>query len=104
MLLAPQQIQINQDFAFRGVFEELCRDLGIPLVPMPSDAHFAQGKNERRLHLAKSMAEPVFKDMAVQDEMCPRSARDFKIVTSADAWCTEGFGNSSRREKTKRGR
>ena len=40
VLLTPQQIQIDHDSAFRGVFSEMRRDLGVPLVPIPADAHF----------------------------------------------------------------
>ena len=49
-----------------------CRDLGIPLVPIPTDARFTDDKKERRVQLVKSMAEKVYKDLHVQDETRPR--------------------------------
>ena len=60
MLLAPQQIQIDQDSAFRGVFEELRCDLGRLLVPIPADAHVTHGNIQRRMQVVRSMAEKVF--------------------------------------------
>ena len=53
----------------RGVFDEQCRDLGMPLVPVPADAHFAHDKVELRVQLVKNMAEKVFKDMDVRVDM-----------------------------------
>ena len=55
--VAPLQIQIDQDRALRGVFEQVCRDLGVPLAPIPADAQFTSDKIERRVQLAKIMAE-----------------------------------------------
>ena len=69
VLLAPQQIQIDQDSPFHSVFEELCRNLGIPLVEIPAAAHCMHGKIERRVRLVKTMNEKVVKDMDVQDEV-----------------------------------
>ena len=37
-VLLTQQKQIHQEWAFRGVFAEICRDLGVPLVPILADA------------------------------------------------------------------
>ena len=65
VLLTPQRIQIDQDSAFRGAFEEMCDSLGVPLIPVPADAHFSHGKVERRVGFVKVMAEKVFKDMNV---------------------------------------
>ena len=59
--LAPQQIQIDQDFAFRGVCEELRRDCGILGYRSLADEHFTDGEIKRRV------AEKVFKDLDVQD-------------------------------------
>ena len=69
VLLAPQQIQIDQDSAFHSVFEELCRNLGRPLVHTPSAAHCTHGKIERWVRLVATMDEKVVKDMDVQVEM-----------------------------------
>ena len=54
VLLGQHEIQIDQDSAFRCVFEELRRDLGIPLVPILADAHFTHGKIKRRVHFSRT--------------------------------------------------
>ena len=69
MLLAPQQIQIDQDSTFHSVFEELCRNLRTPLVQIPAVAHCTHGKIERLVRLVKTVDEKVDKDMDVQDEL-----------------------------------
>ena len=43
----------------------MCDDLGVPMIPVPADAHFSHGKVERRVGFVKVMAEKVFKDMNV---------------------------------------
>ena len=64
-LLTPQRIQIDRDSAFRGIFEETCDQLGVPLIPVPTDAHHSHGKVERRVMVVKNMAEKVFADLKV---------------------------------------
>ena len=52
--VAQQQIQIEKGSAFRNVVEELCRELGSPVIVIPADPHFTHGRIERIV--VKSMA------------------------------------------------
>ena len=62
----PDRVLIDQDSAFKGEFEQMLAELGIPRVYVPREAHWKL-RPERKIGFLKTMATKVFKDMGVND-------------------------------------
>ena len=79
--LAPQPIKIDQGLAFRSVLEELCRDLGMYLVPFPGGARITHSKMERRVRL---VGETQDMDVVRQAHALARVRRCFEAASRRD--------------------